>query len=165
MADCSFEEIREEHLPEVLSIYNYYIQNSTATFHEHLLNLEEMRGIVFFDHPRYRSFLVNYQGRTAGYCLLTRYKAREAYDITAEVTIYLKPEYSGKNLGTEALRHLEQFARGGDIHSLVAVICGENSASIRLFEKNGYTKCAHYQQVGRKFGRLLDIVCFQKIIG
>ena len=164
MAECQFEELREEHLPEVLAIYNEYIRTSTATFHEAPLTLDEMREIVFFPKPCYRTFLITRDGQTCGYCLLTNFKKREAYDVTAEVTIYLKPEFTGKGIGTPALRHLEALARQNGIHSLVAVICGENTASIHLFAKNGYRECAHYREVGKKFGRLLDIVSYQKIL-
>ncbi len=47
---------------------------------------------------------------------------------------------------------------------LVATICGENAASIGVFAKNGYEKCAHYKEVGQKFGQLLDVVAYQKIL-
>ena len=46
----------------------------------------------------------------------------------------------------------------------MASIFGENVASIRLFEKLGYKKYAHYREVGEKFGRFLDIVDYQKIL-
>jgi L-amino acid N-acyltransferase YncA len=50
------------------------------------------------------------------------------------------------------------------MHVLMATICGENDKSIRLFEKNGYFKCAHYKEVEEKFGELLDVVAYQKIL-
>lgn len=63
-----------------------------------------------------------------------------------------------------AVKYIEGFAKNKNIHVLVATICGENSGSINLFEKNGYTKCAHYKEVGEKFGQFLDVVAYQKII-
>lgn len=45
---------------------------------------------------------------------------------------------------------------------IITSITGENTASIRLFEKCGYTKCAHIEQVALKFGRLLDLVIYRK---
>jgi phosphinothricin acetyltransferase len=164
MKECIFEEIREEHLPTVLEIYNYYILNSTATFHDHLLTIDEMREIVFFSNPRYKSFVINCNHEIYGYCILTQFKKREAYDVTAEVTVYLKHDCVGRGLGSLAVQHIETVARHNGIHSLLAVICGENTQSIRLFEKNGYNKCSHYREVGRKFGKLLDVVCYQKIL-
>jgi L-amino acid N-acyltransferase YncA len=164
MSNYRFEEIREDHLSKVLEIYNYYVSNSTATFHKHLLNQDEMREIVFFKNPKYKTFVILDDNDVNGYVLLTPYKKREAYDGTAEVTIYLKPDCTGKGIGSLALQYIEAFAKKTTIHSLISIICGENNQSIRLFEKNGYLKCAHLKEVGEKFGRLLDIVDYQKMI-
>ncbi len=164
MNQCQFNELTEAHLPEVLAIYNDYVVKSTATFHLEPIAAEEMRSIVFFDKPRYRSYVITENNTICGYCILTNFKKREAYDISAEVTVYLRPESTGRGYGSAALQHLEQLARQHDIHSLIAIICGENEASRRLFAKNGYSQCACYKEVGKKFGRLLDVVCFQKVL-
>jgi phosphinothricin acetyltransferase len=80
------------------------------------------------------------------------------------VTIYLKPEYTGKGVGSRALEFLEKVAVEKKFHVLLAIICGENEQSINLFMRRGFEKCGHYREVGRKFGRLLDVVSYQKII-
>ncbi len=159
-----FQEIQEEHLPQVLEIYNFYILNSTATFHMQPLSLEEMRELVFFDDPKYQTFIIKDSGIICGYVIVTQFKKREAYGETAEVTIYLSQDYTKKGIGSLAISHAEHFAHEQHFHVLVAGICGENRQSIRLFEKNGYTKCAQYQEIGRKFGRYLDVVYYQKIL-
>jgi len=63
------------------------------------------------------------------------------------------------------LKRIEQVAINSGIKNLLGVITGENSASIALFEKCGYQNCANFRQVGEKFGRLLDVFVYQKIIG
>lgn len=168
MNEVVFEEIREEHLPQVLDIYTYYVLNTTATFHTQPLSAAEMRELVFFERPPYQTFVIldSPQERgISGYVILTQYKKREAYNQTAEVTVYLKPDCIGRGLGSLALRHIEKYARERGIHALVATICGENAKSIHLFTRNGYFQCAHYREVGRKFGQLLDSVAYQKLIG
>ena len=160
--DIEFREMKEEYLGEVLTIYNHYVETSTATFHETPQTKEEMRGIVFFQNPKYRTYAIFSGEMLCGYVLLTRYKARSAYDCTAEVTIYLRPECAGKGIGRQALAFIETFGREQGFHSLISVITGENTASIGLFAACGYEKCAHYKEVGRKFGRYLDVVCYQK---
>jgi phosphinothricin acetyltransferase len=47
---------------------------------------------------------------------------------------------------------------------LIGTLCGENYASIRLLEYMGYTKAAHLRNVGEKFGKILDVVMYQKDI-
>jgi len=162
--NCRFEAMHDNYLPAVLEIYNYYILNSTATFHAQPLSSAAMRELLFFDDSRYTSYAIFNDTRLCGYCILCRFKEREAYAISAEITVYLKPGDTGKGIGTQAVRHIEAIAKTRAIHSLIAVICGENTQSIRLFEQNGYHQCARYREIGQKFGRMLDVCCYQKIL-
>lgn len=164
MEKCQFEVTTEEHIDIAREIYLYYINHSTATFHKREITREEMSELLLFRNPKYESYMIKYYGEICGYVILTQYKTREAFDTTAEVTIYLKYGYEGKGIGSEALTFIEGRARIKDIHVLVGLISGENKGSIALFEKHGYEKCAHYKEIGYKFDRWLDLVCYQKTI-
>lgn len=161
--NCVFREIEEDHLADILDIYNYYILNTTATFHSKPLTVDEMKELVFFENPKYKTFVILEGHEVNGYVILTQYKKREAYDNTGEVTIYLKHNHIGKGIGSKALKYIEDYAKKYDFHVLIAIICGENEGSISLFEKSDYLKCAHYKEVGNKFGEWLDVVAYQKI--
>jgi phosphinothricin acetyltransferase len=162
--DISFGEMKEEFLEEILQIYNYYVKNTTASFHVHTPTLEEMRDMVFSTDEKYKTYIIKDKKQICGYVYIHKYSNREAYDITAEVSIYLQQNYIKKGIGSTALNYIENHARQHGIHSLLAIICGQNEASIRLCSQNGYIKCAHFKEVGEKFGQLLDIVAYQKII-
>lgn len=159
-----FEMMTEAYLPQILEIYNYYIINSAVTFHHHPLTPAEMREILFFEDPKYTSYAILDGDELCGYCILCPFKKREAYNISAEITVYLKPGATGKGLGSQAVRYIETVAETRGIHSLIAIICSENAPSISLFKRNGYHQCSHYREIGQKFGRLLDVVCYQKIL-
>lgn len=162
--NIEFIDMRDEYLPAVLDIYNYYILNTTATFHAKPLDTDGMKDILYPENKRFRSFLVMDGEAVCGYCILAPYSKREAYASTAEATIYLKHGYTRRGIGRQTLRYLESQAELGGFHTLIAVICGENKDSINLFAGAGYEKCAHYKEVGMKFGRYLDTVCYQKIL-
>lgn len=164
MSHYSFIEAREEHISDLLDIYNYYVLNTTATFHEKLLSIEAMKGLIFFTDPKYRTFVILTDEVISGYVLLTQHKSREAYDRTGEVTVYLRPDNIGSGIGSLAVEYIERFAKLKGFHALIATICGENEKSIKVFERNGYEKCAHYKQVGRKFNQWLDVVAYEKMI-
>lgn len=159
-----FRELKEEHLRSVQSIYNYYIENSTATFHTNKITLEELKEFIPIENSKYRSYLILENNDICGYCYISQYKKRQAYDRTAEITIYLKPEYQRKGIGAKAIEFLENYAKKGEISVLLSIISGENIGSIKLFENQGYVKCAHYKEVGEKFGRIIDVVAYQKIL-
>lgn len=158
-------DLQEKDFSIVKEIYDYYILNSTATFHTAPIATNELKSFIPAEHPKYKSFLIEYEGVICGYCYLSQYKPRAAYDRTAEITIYLKPDFWGKGIGKEIMYRLELTAKQNGICILLGIITGENQPSIRLFEKCGYEKCAHFKQVGEKFNRLLDVVAYQKIIG
>jgi L-amino acid N-acyltransferase YncA len=164
MSEIIFKEMEEHHLQEVLDIYNYYVINTTVSFHTEPVTLNEFRGSVLFEKSMYQTFIIIKDSSVAGYVLINQHKKKQAYDLTGEVTIYLKQDYLGQGLGGKALAFIEGFARQKGYHVLIATICSENGASKYLFEKHGYQQCAHYREVGFKFGRRLDIVTFQKII-
>ena len=159
-----FEAIAEDDLSEVKRIYDWYIANSTATFHTTPIKIEELREFIYINHPRYKSYLIYEDGNLAGYCFLTYFKKRQAYDRTAEVTIYLEPGFYKKGIGKLALGFLEDQAKASGLKNLLGVITGDNAGSITLFEKSGFTKCAHFKNVGEKFGKILDVVSYQKEI-
>ncbi len=161
----TLQSISDTDLQFICDVYNYYIKNSTATFHTEHVNIDEIKTIVPYQHHKYETFIIkNGNGESCGYAYLGYYKPRQAYDRTAEVTIYLKPEMNGKGYGKTTLNIIEDVARKKDIKVLLGVITAENKASVRVFEKCEYEKCAHFKQVGEKFGKILDVVVYEKIL-
>ena len=160
-----FGKMTIEKLHEVKAIYDWYIENATATFHTEPITLDQLQEFIFINHPLYKSYLIYFDDLLAGYCFLTYHKKRPAYDRTAEISIYLKPEFSGKGIGKTALKYLESVAEEVGLKNLVGVITGDNLSSMTLFEKAGFAKCAHFKNVGEKFGKVLDVVAYQKEIG
>jgi L-amino acid N-acyltransferase YncA len=164
MNDLKFIPVKESDFGIIKEIYDYYILNSYATFHTEPISISELKEFIFINHPIYQSFIINKNNTLAGYCYLTVYKKRQAYNRTAEITLYLKPEFCNKGIGKIALSYLENIAKQKPIKVLIGIISGINTGSIKLFEKSGYTKCAHFSEVGEKFGQILDVVAYQKKI-
>ncbi len=160
-----FVPVEEKYVEAIKNIYNYYVEHTTVTFHAELLDNEEMKGILFFKNPRFVSYaILNTSGTVIGYIIVGYYKPRQAYDFTAEVTIYLHPDYTHKGIGNKAMIFIEKIARERKFHALLGVICSENDASISLFKKFGYWECACFKEVGLKYNRLLDVVVYEKIL-
>lgn len=145
------------------AVYNHWVRRSTATFHTDPLGAEEFAAEVFFADPRYGAWAVE-DGGFAGYVVLAPYKARCAYRDSAEVSIYLAPDATGRGLGGPSLEHAEAHARAHGLHTLLATICAENEPSRRLFTRHGYAEAGRLREVGRKFGRLLDVLLLQKLL-
>lgn len=161
----SFTEIREEHLTHVLDIYNYYVLNTTVSFHTEPLSLDEMRLVVLNNDARFKSYVIQQGGEMQGYVLIARHKNKQAYDSSGEISVYLKPDCTGRRVGQAALSFIEKRAAELNFHVLVATVCSENERSRNLFLRNGYEQSAYFKEIGSKFGRRLDIASYQKILG
>ena len=160
----TFKKIEEEDYFTIKEIYDYYIAHSTATFHTEPISIHELKEFIFINHPLYPAYIILCDSVIAGYCYLTYFKKREAYNGTAELTLYLRPEFTDKGIGKRVLQFMEADAVKRGIKNLLAIITGNNMHSISLFEKAGYLKCAHFKNVGQKLGETLDVVGYQKEI-
>ncbi|MCD7901946.1 MAG: N-acetyltransferase family protein [Bacteroides sp.] len=160
-----FKELKETDLPFVWEIYDYYTHHSTIVYFLESPTIENLKSFIPIGDPEYRSFLIETEeGVPIGFSYFNRFKPREAFKISVELTIYLKPETGRKGYGTEIIQKMESIIQSGGFTNIVALIAGENEPSLRFFEKHGYTCCAHIREVAEKFGRKLDLKMVQKIL-
>lgn len=164
MSTIHFKPLEASDIPLLMEIYNHFVMNSTASFHTEPVEINEFTDSVIHDNPRYQTFVIALNSELQGYVQVMPHKKKQAYASTGEVTIYLHPSCVGKGVGSAAIQFIETFAKEKGFHSLISTICSENKASIHMFSKNGYTQCAHFREVGFKWGKFLDIVTYQKII-
>jgi len=157
-------ELQDKDYAAVKEIYDYYVLNTTVTFATSGSSLAALKETIPSGHPKYKSFMIKSDGKVCGFCYLSQYRKRAAYDRTAEISVYLKPGFTGKGIGKQTLEKLKTVALENGIRVLLGVITAENMESVRLFEKCGFEKCAHFRKVGEKFNRLLDVVAYQIIL-
>jgi L-amino acid N-acyltransferase YncA len=160
-----FREMTENDLDFVKEIYDDYILKTTYTFDIEPSTVSKLKEEIPIRHPVYKSFIISADGVDRGYCYYSQFKKRPAYNRTAEVSVYLKNDCTGKGIGKHALEHITGCAANYGIKNLIAVISEENLISIEFVQKNGFIPCGHLRNVGEKFGRILDVVYYQKEIG
>jgi L-amino acid N-acyltransferase YncA len=141
----------------ITAIYNFYIKNSTITFEEELLTVEEMAARIGSISSLYPYFVAEDNGIVVGYAYATQWKARSAYRFSAEVTIYLHCELRGKGIGSALFSAFVEEMRKTDLHVLVGGIAQPNEASVALHEKFGFKKVAQFEEIGFKFGKWIDV--------
>jgi phosphinothricin acetyltransferase len=147
----------------IASIYGHHVLNGTASYDLEpplpQFQLEKIRRIVGASWP----FLVaELEGEVAGYAYVTQFRDRAAYRFTAEDSIYVHPEKTGRGVGKALLGQLlEQSAERG-FRTIVAVIGGAEPASIALHRALGFREAGRLEAVGFKFGRWLDSVYMQR---
>lgn len=145
----------------IADIYNEYIQNSVISFETEAVSLSAMQRRIEDISSQYPYWVYEEEGKVLGYCYAHGWKERAAYRHTFETTIYLDTASRSKGIGSQLLQHLIDECRKAGAHVLVACIVADNEMSIRLHEKFGFQRVAHFRQVGMKFGRWLDVVDYQ----
>jgi L-amino acid N-acyltransferase YncA len=147
--------------PAIAEIYNHYIANSIATFEEDELSGDDMAGRIIAiagDYP----FLVVCEGSTVcGYAYAARWNERSAYRYTVISTIYLADGIERKGHGTALYGALLERLRAQPYRVVIGGISLPNQASVALHEKLGFRKVAHFEQVGFKFGKWIDVGYWQ----
>lgn len=96
-----------------------------------------------------------------GYAYATKWRVRAAYRYSVESSIYVAAEHAGQGVGRQLYKALLAQLRERDLHLVIGGIAQPNEASVRLHERLGFQKVAHFSEVGLKFGRWIDVGYWQ----
>jgi phosphinothricin acetyltransferase len=149
----------------IRTIYNREVLGTTVTFdlvprttQDQLAWMDEHSGA----HPAVVA--VDDRDRVLGFGSLSPYRPRPAYRTTVEDSIYVDAAARGQGVGQGLLSELVAFAGVHGFHAVMARIVRGHEASIRLHEACGFGHVGIEREVGRKFGRWLDVVLMQLLI-
>jgi len=148
----------------ICAIYNHYVLETTITFEEAAVPPAEMESRIHETLPSL-PWLV-WEGGIAiqGFAYASKWKGRCAYRHSAEVTVYVDPKSIGRGIGTKLYEVLLADLRQHNFHAVIGGIALPNAASIALHERLGFRKVAHFEQVGWKFGRWIDVGYWQLLL-
>jgi len=148
----------------VLEIFNYYVEHGFAAYPESKVPP------VFFDrmmaactgYPRLA--ITDDSGNVAGFGMLHAHNPMPSFSRTAEITYFLRPGRTGRELGSRLLEALISEGQKRGIATVLASISSRNEGSIRFHARHGFTECGRFRDVGKKQGTLFDTVWMQKMI-
>lgn len=152
-------------LGRVAEIYGREAREGHATFdHEPRpmeLWEERLASTGVGDH-----FLVaEHEGDVIGYAASSAFRTKPAYAHTRETTIYLAPGSPGRGTGRALYDDLLGLLVDDGVHLAVAAIALPNPASLALHKTCGFEEVGVMREVGRKFGRWIDVAWLQRILG
>ena len=154
-----------EDAASVAAIYNHYVAHTVVTFDEEPISAAEFtRRIESTQSAAFPWLVAEEAGRVMGYAYAAPWKARSAYRFSAEVTVYLAPEAAGRGIGSGLYAQIFPVLKDRGIHAVMGGIALPNEASVALHEKFGMRKVAHFQEVGFKFDRWIDVGYWQRTL-
>ena len=150
--------------PAIQAIYAPYVEKTAITFEIAVPSIAEFEKRISKTLEKYPYLVAEEDGQVLGYAYASTYYAREAYDWTTELSIYLHEDARGRGLGSQLYDALEEELEKRGFLRFLACIAVPNEASIAMHEKRGYVQVAHFPKIGYKFNKWHDIVWMQKTI-
>ncbi len=167
----------------IRTIYNDTVNNSTATFdlvprsledqqawlvarsgvHAVLVAVERAASGTSSDLPD-DSAPIDPDRSVVGFASLSPYRDRPGYATTVENSIYVAESHRGRGVGKILLGTLIDTARQHGFHAVMARIVDDHAASIALHRSIGFDLVGVEREVGRKFGRWLDVAVMQILL-
>jgi L-amino acid N-acyltransferase YncA len=151
-------------VPAITEIYNEAILTTTATFDIEPKSAAERMDWFQSHDERHPVLVAMVDGTVAGWASLSSWSNRSAYADTAETSFYVQSTYQGRGVGRRLKTAIIEEARRLRFHSLIAQIAEGSAESVHLNESAGFVHIGTLKQVGRKFGRLLDVYIMQKLL-
>ncbi len=150
-------------LPAITDIYNDAILRTAATFDTQPKTAAEQAAWFAAHEAKYPLLVAEEDGLVVGWASLSRWSDRCAYADTAEISVYVRDGARGRGVGKELTEAVLVAGRAGGLHTVVARIAQGNEVSLRLARGAGFEDIGVMREVGRKFGKLLDVYLLQLI--
>lgn len=163
--EIAIRAVADGDVDAIARIYNYYVRETIVTFEEEPVSSALMAArideVLSFSLPW---LVAEEAGRIVGYAYATKWKGRVGYRFCVETTVYLDKGMAGRGVGTRLYQALFAALRNKSIHAAIGGVALPNDASVKLHEKLGMRKVAHFKEVGFKFGRWIDVAYWEAIL-
>lgn len=149
----------------IRAIYNLEVTTATVTFD--LVPRDaagQQRWLAARSGAHVALVAVGDDDEVAGFGSLSPYRSRPAYNTSVEDSVYVRRDRQGLGVGTLLLGSLLDAATASGFHAVMARVVGGHEASIGLHARSGFDVLGTEREVGRKFGRWLDVVIMQKLL-
>ena len=146
-----------EDAEQICEIYNYYIENTIVSFEETPVTPQVMASRIQDIIPSLPWIVYEEKSKIVGYAYASKWKGRCAYRYSVESTVYISPDAREKGIGSILYEALLKQLGQQDFHTTIGGISLPNEASIKLHEKFGFKKVAHFSEVGYKFNKWVDV--------
>lgn len=164
-AEFAIAAAERSQLPEILTIYNEVIRNTTAVYSDEEVTLANRQ--AWFDAKIALGLpvLVASDGTgVLGFGTFGEFRAWPCYRYSVEHSVHVRADCRRRGIGRALVLALLDAAASMQKHVLIAGIDADNAASIGLHLNLGFSVVGHFHEVGFKFGRWLDLKFLQRLI-
>jgi L-amino acid N-acyltransferase YncA len=149
----------------ICAIYNWEVENETSTFDIVPRSLESQRTWITARSGAFAAIVaVDENKQVVGFGALSEYRDRAAYSTTVENSVYVRRDCTRRGVGTLLLTSLLDHATASGFHAVMARIEASGAASRALHAACGFYLVGIEREIGRKFGKWLDVAIMQCVL-
>lgn len=149
--------------PHIVDIYNQAIRNRNNALIDDIELDEYKSEFENRDMNEYPIFVVEINKIIVGWVSISPYRAnRAAYNNLKEVSYYLDSNSTGKGIGSKLLEFVIDNRLEISFNSLIAILVANNSISIGLLKKFGFSLWGFMPSVLEMDGKLEDAIIYGK---
>jgi phosphinothricin acetyltransferase len=152
--DAKFEDLRE-----IVAIYNSSIPSRVATADLEPVSVASRIDWFNTHTPDRRPiWVLEVDDKIGGWLSFRSFYGRAAYQHTAEIGIYLAPEYQHCGWGSKLLSQALDRSPDFEIETLLAFVFAHNQPSLQLFTKHGFIPWGYLPEIAEMDGIKRDLV-------
>lgn len=146
------------------AIVNHYIARSTANFRTEPQPAADWEHEIAAYGDRYPWLVAEHAGDVVGLAYAKPWNARQAYDWTAEATVYVADGQRGRRVGSTLYRELLERLEAQGFRSVMALVTSPNEGSEALHASFGFKLVGTIEAAGFKHGEWHDVGVWQRTL-
>ncbi|WP_425409496.1 N-acetyltransferase family protein [Hyphococcus sp.] len=148
-------------------VYNPFIRDTAVTFETVELSLDDRRRWFEAreDDLRYPVVVAETgKGEICGFASASPFDQRAGYATSVKTSVFVDPVCHGKGAGAALYTALFKALENSGVHRAYGLIAAPNPSSAALHKRFGFRHVATLDEVGRKFGRFINVMWFEKAL-
>ncbi|MYE26397.1 MAG: N-acetyltransferase family protein, partial [Chloroflexi bacterium] len=141
---------------DIHQIYLPIVRDTHISFEQTVPAVSEIAARIEKTLRQYPWLVCEVDGKLAGYAYASAFRARAAYQWTAETTVYIHGDFQRRGVSRALYTSLLALLREQGYCQAVGVIALPNEGSIRAHEALGFRKVGVFDNVGFKAGAWRD---------
>ncbi len=140
----------EADLPAIVTIYNAAIPCQIVTADLMPVTIESR--LAWFEahnSHRYPLWVTDLDGAVAGWLGFQPFYGRPAYQSTAELSLYIHPNYQRMGIGRKLLKQAIETAPSLKLATLLGFIFADNHPSLKLFQQLEFEQWGYLPRVAQ----------------
>lgn len=154
----TIEELRPEHWPGVVRVYEEGISTRNATFETEVPSWEAWDSSHLMEHR----LVALRDGEVVGWAAVSPVSDRCVYGGVVENSVYVAETARGQGIGRRLLEELIASTEAAGIWTIQTGIFPENDGSVRLHQRVGFEVAGLRKRLGKLDGVWRDVLLLER---